>query len=113
MVNDMNPELPNRITMMLDKLYDMYDAYFRGHYPSSTVPTFSAEYGPKNVRIVISDRSSRSVYCFVDIESGDILKSASWKAPAKGKRGSIWNDECDVGYYRPCNIYGSNLYKKR
>ncbi len=29
---------------------------------------------------------SRSVYCFVDLENGDVLKSASWKAPAKYNR---------------------------
>jgi hypothetical protein len=31
----------------------------------------------------------RSAYCFINIETGDILKAASWAAPAKGVRGNI------------------------
>jgi hypothetical protein len=27
---------------------------------------------------------SRSVHCFIDKQTGQIYKSASWKAPAKG-----------------------------
>jgi hypothetical protein len=29
------------------------------------------------------------VYCFVDLTNGDILKAATWKAPAKHARGNI------------------------
>ena len=31
----------------------------------------------------------QSVYCFIDKRNGDIYKSAGWRAPAKGIRGSI------------------------
>jgi hypothetical protein len=34
----------------------------------------------------------RSVYCFVDKTNGNILKSASWKAPAKHARGNIFSE---------------------
>ena len=47
---------------------------------------FSCELGRKNARIVKADRGQRQVYCFVRIEDGAILKSASWKTPAKGVR---------------------------
>jgi hypothetical protein len=43
----------------------------------------------KYARIVKSSPGSRSVYCFVDLATGDILKAASWKAPAKHARGNI------------------------
>jgi hypothetical protein len=52
------------------------------------------ERGPKYVRIVrayINASDQRSVHCFVEIATGDLRKSASWKAPAKGARGSIYN----------------------
>lgn len=55
---------------------------------------------------------SLSVYCFVDMRNGDILKAASWKNPAKDARGSIWNADCDVGPDKPCNVHGGNLYKR-
>lgn len=32
-----------------------------------------------------------SAFCFVDLTTGDVLKSASWSAPAKGSRGNIFD----------------------
>jgi hypothetical protein len=32
----------------------------------------------------------RYAYCFVDTTNGDVLKPATWKAPAKGYRGNIY-----------------------
>lgn len=73
----------------------------------------TAEYGSKFARIVMQTKGpSRSVYCFVDLSNGDILKSAGWKTPAKGKRGSIWNEDCDVGDDKPANIFGAGLYAR-
>lgn len=34
----------------------------------------------------------REVYCFVDTATGDILKPANWKSPAKGIRGNVNGD---------------------
>lgn len=47
--------------------------------------------GKRYVRVISAsvNRSSRSVYCFVDTTNGDVLKAASWKAPAKGARGNV------------------------
>jgi len=33
-----------------------------------------------------------SVYCFVDTTNGNVLKPASWKAPAKHARGNIFDN---------------------
>lgn len=56
-----------------------------------TYPKFTAEKGVKRVRIV-DNYCGRSAYCFVDKETGNILKAASWGAPAKGIRGNIYQD---------------------
>ena len=48
--------------------------------------------GRKYIRIVrTSDggRGQRGVYCFVERSTGNVLKAASWKAPAKHARGTI------------------------
>lgn len=60
-------------------------------YTYSGPPKLSVEEGKRYVRIVRTDAngSSRSVHCFVDKTNGDILKAASWKAPAKHARGNI------------------------
>lgn len=46
--------------------------------------------GRKNVRIVMDyNGTGRSVHAFVNLETGDLLKSAGWKTPAKGARGNL------------------------
>jgi len=35
-----------------------------------------------------------SIHCFVDKNNGDILKAATWRAPAKHARGNIFNENC-------------------
>lgn len=74
---------------------------------------FSVEMGRKNARIVQADPKSsyaqRSVYCFVRIEDGAILKSASWKSPAKGVR--AWIDQVLASDLENVDPYTSWLYR--
>ncbi len=59
--------------------------------------------GRKYVRLVRRDytntgeRISSSAYCFVDTTNGNVLKAAGWKAPAKGARGNIFNEDFGLG----------------
>lgn len=41
-----------------------------------------------------------SVHCFVDRENGDVLKAASWNAPAKHARGNIYDAKNGLGWMR-------------
>ena len=60
--------------------------------------TISMMVGRKYIRIVTEDSpGSRSAFCFIDKETGDVLKTASWKKPAKHARGNIFTDELGVG----------------
>jgi hypothetical protein len=67
-----------------------------------TLPT---RHGKKFARIVCPCVSGGSgVFCFIDLRNGDILKAASWKAPAKHARGSVLADDYGlsaVGPYGP------------
>lgn len=49
------------------------------------------EPGRRYVKLISSRNGSRSVWCFVEKNTGAILKPASWKAPAKHARGNIRN----------------------
>lgn len=42
--------------------------------------------------------SGKSCYCFIDVATGDILKAASWKTPAKHSRGTILDDDNGLKY---------------
>ena len=64
--------------------------------------------GSKYFKIVMnSGDNHRSVYCFIDKQTGDILKSAGWRAPAKGIRGSVLITES----YANADWHGGWLYK--
>jgi len=47
---------------------------------------FYPETGRKYHKIIMNANGSRSVHAFVDKKTGEVYKSASWKAPAKGVR---------------------------
>lgn len=70
--------------------------------------------GKKYKRIVVRDTDKQgnplheiggSVYCFINSENGDVLKSAGWKSPAKGARSNIYNDKNGLD---GVNEYGAN-----
>jgi hypothetical protein len=47
---------------------------------------FYPETGRKYHKIIMSANGSRSVHAFIDKQTGEVYKSASFKAPAKGVR---------------------------
>jgi hypothetical protein len=67
--------------------------HFAARHPNLKVPTLGVDRGSKNLRIVLEEDGRRSVFCFIDRKTGDVLKAAGWKAPAKGVRGNILNPE--------------------
>lgn len=70
------------------------DLTAQGGNPTLPRDTITADSGGvKYIRIVrnnYGDPKARSAYCFVDATTGDVLKAASFKTPAKGVRGSIF-----------------------
>lgn len=47
---------------------------------------FTFESGRKYHKVIMTANGSRSVHCFIDKKTGSVLKSASWKSPAKRER---------------------------
>lgn len=59
------------------------------------------ERGQKFARIVDKRSNGNSVLCFVDLENGNILKAAGWKAPEPKRhvRGNIANGAADLSHH--------------
>ena len=58
-----------------------------GRYDAPEYKFYIAEGGRKYHKIVMEyENGQRSVHAFVDKKTGEVYKSASWKAPAKGVR---------------------------
>lgn len=55
--------------------------------------------------------ASRSVHAFIDKETGEVYKAASWKSPAKGVRFDLRLIESRERLYESCDWAGGHLYK--
>ena len=54
---------------------------------------FSFSQGRRYIKVI----RGGSVHCFVDRTNGDVLKAASWKAPAKHARGNLFDKDNGLG----------------
>lgn len=71
------------------------------------------ETGKKYHKVIMIDGgSSRSVHCFIDKKTGEIYKSSSWKAPAKGVRFDLRLIKDREWIYENADWAGSWLYKR-
>lgn len=74
------------------------------------ITTMEIQEGPARLRIVKTEDINgkaprRSVHCFIDRKTGDILKAASWKAPApNAKRGSILSADNGLSCVNACSV---------
>lgn len=69
-------------------------------------PSVEISIGKRFARIIKND-SGTSAYGFIDLSNGDLLKAASWKAPAMHARGNIFNQDMLSG----CGPYGMAYLK--
>lgn len=73
---------------------------------------FYPETGRKYHKIIMVANGSRSVHAFVDKKTGEVYKSASWKAPAKGVRFDLRLIEQREWLLENADWAGSYLYLK-
>lgn len=69
----------------------------------ANVSTFTFKRGRKNIKIIDNRTNAQSVWGFIDVDTGNIMKAASWNAPdpKRYKRGSIW----DSFSWTTCVVY--------
>lgn len=80
-----------RFDQFLARAQTMLDKH---HADSPTAkPVLSTMVGGKNIRVVITTWGQRSVFCFVDRATGDVLKADGWARPAKHARSNINADD--------------------
>jgi hypothetical protein len=83
--------LNDRFTSWLASCQALINKHYAENLSNLTPPTLTVEKNPRYWRVV-SNGLQTSVYCFIDPMTGDVLKSASWKSPAKGARGNLFDD---------------------
>jgi hypothetical protein len=74
---------------------------------------YRVETGKKYHKVVFIDGGgSRSVHAFIDKQTGSVLKSASWKAPAKGERYNLLIIKEREWLFENADWSGGYLYAK-
>ena len=76
------------------------------------VPEFSINTLRKYHKIIMKDYNQSHVHLFVDKETGDVYKPASFKAPAKGVRYNLLDDTSREEMYQRADWAGSYLYAR-
>ena len=76
------------------------------------VPEFSINTLRKYHKIIMKDYNQSHVHLFVDKETGDVYKPASFKAPAKGVRYNLIDDTSREEMYKRADWSGAYLYAR-
>ena len=76
------------------------------------VPEFSINTLRKYHKIIMKDYNQSHVHLFVDKETADVYKPASFKAPAKGVRYNLLDDKSREEMYQRADWAGSYLYAR-
>ncbi len=74
------------LTEFVSFCQNLSDTHMEKNYPSLAKEQITVRPGQRYAKLV----KNGSAFCFVDRENGNVLKAASWNAPAKGARGNIF-----------------------
>ena len=106
LVNDNTPQF----LTWLAACVGMCDNYMAQNYPNNPKEKLEASFGTRFIRIMkrsvdVDQTTQRpfhsSAWAFVDRTNGDVLKPATWKAPAKHSRGNIFDPQNGLGSMGP------------
>ena len=67
------------------------------------IPSITTNFGTRYVRVM----RDNSAHAFIDRTNGDVLKPATWRAPAKHARGNIFDNKNglgSMGHYGPAYL---------
>jgi hypothetical protein len=94
-----------------------YESYGRVFEPAKYI--YGAEWGPKFIRITskLGEQDGKGAHAWVEIETGNVIKSASWKSPQKGKNGlavryNLFDPESVQKLSEKVDPYGGYLYSR-
>ena len=95
----------------LKKLQRDFVEYYETTFPNLSIPVIRLDFGSKFIKIW----SGQSCWGFISrvngihknapIKKGDLLKPASWRAPAKHSRGNIINGTASYDTYGPTYLH--------
>ena len=101
-------EMIRRVLTFTQKCEELVQTHFMERGYKHSTPYIKARFGRRYAKLVEheiqkSDGEARRVrvYCFIDMTNGNILKAATWNAPAKHARGSIMKEDFGMSVMTP------------
>ena len=99
------PEFISAFLNHFEKCERQYDDYMAKAFPTLLKNEgFSYQVGSRYIKIV----RDGSVFSFIDVTNGAVLKAASWRAPAKHARGNIFDESNGMKHV---TVYGPNYLR--
>ena len=92
---------PEHFYDYLQKFCSFIEKEFNDNWPLQ-VRTTEIKEGRKYLKVITNRSGLRSIHSFIELDSGDVYKAASWRSPAKHVRGTIITDDT--------RKYGVNAY---
>ena len=104
-----DPKFDKAASAFLKAAQALIDRHMKKSFPNLPRKVLRFAKGRKYWRIESVDQgqSSGSAWAFLNTENGDVLKPASWRAPAKHARGNIYDNQGGmkgVGPYGPAYL---------
>lgn len=90
-------DVARALVNFVDKVKDATNKHFTENFNNNWLSDVSIESGRKYARVYIMSGidsiDNKRIFAFVDVNTGDIFKPATWRAPAKHARGNVLSDE--------------------
>lgn len=97
------PDLLKAIQTFFEGCKQISEKHREAKYPSVRAPEWKLQELVKRWRIV----RDGGVHCFIDKETGDVLKAETWARPAKHARGNVLDEHnglANMGPYGPAYL---------
>ena len=105
-------QVRNYTEMLCEALVLDYKSYVaRAGYSNSDAPEYTIQVANKYLKVWMNQYGSRSIHAFVDKNTGEVYKPASTKAPAKGVRFNLLDDNSREECLKRASWCGSHLYR--
>ena len=101
--NTQAKKIPNAITWETKYIYETGRKYFK---VIKVEEPFTSKNGVRHL-------GHTSVEAFIDRQTGDLFKPASYKKPAKGARYNLRDQKSLISLYQNLDPFGGHLYKNR
>jgi hypothetical protein len=90
------------VNEFVERCQAIVDKHRQDNFPTLDRQVLVVDKGRRYYKVISTEGDvHRSCWAFVDSTNGDVLKPASWRAPAKHARGNIFDENEGMGSIGP------------